>query len=75
MNTLANEPAFPAAPNPNYTDDANLGQRGITLRQYYAGKALQGLVAHQGDRVSQDHIAHWAVIEADALIAELEKTK
>lgn len=75
MNTLANQPAFPLPSESNFGEITREAQPGMTLRQYYAGKALQGLLAHQGDRVSQDHIAHLAVIEADALIAELEKTK
>lgn len=46
------------------------GHDGMTLRQYYAGQALAGLAATEGDR-SPDY----AVWLADRLIEELAKPK
>lgn len=48
---------------------------GITLRQYYAGLAMQALVTAtiQDDFYSDETIALYSVQQADALIAELEK--
>ena len=50
--------------------------KGITLREYYAGLALQGYMANK-DRPTYFHPkddAEWCVKVADALIAELEKS-
>ena len=51
---------------------ANLNSGGMTLREYYAGLAMQVLVINNGAYSSKD-IAEDAVIYADALIKELEK--
>jgi len=67
-----NEPAFPAAPNPNYTDDASLGQRGMTVRQYYKASAVIGLCAGGGKRPVKDFAIDAALI-ADAMLAEDEQ--
>ena len=45
---------------------------GMTLRQWYAGLAMQGLLAHNGGDWG-DLVAKDAAKEADALIAELKK--
>lgn len=63
----------------------------MTLRQYYAGLAMQGMMAaYQSSerliglsRDAEDHgetkvevtMARWAVDQADALIEQLEKAK
>lgn len=57
-------PAFPA------TDPCH--DKGMTLRQYAAIKAMQGLLAAVGGGAAQ-HAAEQAVKAADALLAELEK--
>jgi hypothetical protein len=48
---------------------------GITLREHYAGLAMQGLMANEAawDKTNEE-IAIWAIAAADALISELEKT-
>ena len=61
-------PAFPAAPNPNYTDDACLGQRGMTLRDYFAGKALAGLLADKTIEGPAKSYARSAYEVADAML-------
>jgi hypothetical protein len=47
---------------------------GLTKREYFAGLAMQGLLAMttNGDVTSKD-VAALAVLDADALIAELAK--
>jgi hypothetical protein len=45
---------------------------GMSLRAYFAGQAMVGLIASNAD-ISTMNAAHWAVAHADALIAELSK--
>lgn len=77
MSALANQPAFPYAFQ--HEDGADFTVCGIslgmTLRQYYAGKALAGLLADPSGSSSYEGFARKSVNLADALIAELEKTK
>lgn len=56
--------------------NGSLGNYGITLRQHYAGLAMQGAIkgATWADmRDGADDLAECAVICADALLAELAK--
>jgi len=53
------------------TDD---GARGLTKREYFAGQALAGLLANPA-YVDYTTLAQSAVEDADALLAELDKTK
>ena len=49
---------------------------GLTLRQHYAGLAMQGMCANPDPQVCQappETIAKWAVALADALLEELTK--
>ena len=62
---LADEPAFPV---PGRAD-----RQGMTLREHYAGLAMQGMLADQSIDESAEECAAVAVLFADALIAELEK--
>lgn len=50
-------------------------QEGLTIRQYYAGLAMQGLCANSipGQHHAFPFLANEAVQYADALIAELNK--
>ena len=61
-------PAFPFEYNIRNEDD-RIAHTGMSLRQWYAGMAMQGLLANgkNGD------ISGWAFIYADAMIAEEEK--
>jgi hypothetical protein len=47
---------------------------GMTLREYYAGLAMQGLLA-RSDPTPYSLIAQWAVQDADALLAALAKVR
>ncbi len=71
MSALANQPAFPIS------EHDSLVHCGMTLRQYYAGLAMQGILSNvDGDPfVKIDPIVDSAVIFADALIRRLEETK
>lgn len=65
-------PAFPAQEQRNGNGDVLVwGGAGMTLRQYYAGQALAGMLA--AFRSEPEYAAPKAVQYADALIAELEK--
>lgn len=74
----ANLPAFPVSANDRANYEAGgyvpNGVFGLTKREYFAAKAMQGLCAdpNTGDLQYGD-IARVAVGLADALIAELEK--
>ena len=47
---------------------------GLTKREYFAGLAMQGLLAHERSGNNNDaKLAEMAVSQADALLYELEK--
>lgn len=57
-------------------DQGNQGEKmeGLTIRQYYAGLAMQGIMSRMGDwnSVSSfDFIGKQALLAADSLIKEL----
>jgi hypothetical protein len=64
---LKNSPfAFP-------TEDADKYHHGMTLRQWYAGMALQGLIAHEGPSTipgCREKDAKFCFEQADAMIEE-----
>lgn len=61
-------PAFPCY------DGSGLSCTGMSMRQYYAGQAMMGLLANPNNSKEFSHeIAEWAVMQADALLAELAK--
>lgn len=69
--SLADKPAFPRSDS----NELSHHEPGMTLREHYAGLAIQGILANTqlaGAQVST--MASDAVIVADALIAELEKS-
>lgn len=72
-NTVGDKPAFPRSsqgPSGDYD-----GAEGMTLRQWYAGLAMQGLCSNvRGGEDVVDHAAR-AVRQADALIAALNETE
>lgn len=80
MSNLANQPAFPGGESyvqydlgGNRTECAKAPlHKGMTLRQHYAGLAMQSIRPDCYSEIS-DHAKH-AVALADALIAELKKS-
>ncbi len=45
------------------------GQAGMTLRDYFAGQAMQGLIASDHEQVrSEDKVAQWAYDQADEML-------
>jgi hypothetical protein len=51
------------------------GQEGMTLRDYFAGKALQGLCANpEFAKEGIDTVARWSFNQADAMLEERAKS-
>lgn len=77
---LKDKPAF-ARPHSEFNDGAEgyifADQEGMTLREYYAGLAMQGMLSmlttEDAPYIKLDILARDACRFADALIAELEK--
>jgi hypothetical protein len=77
MKTEPNDPAFPdpsrAAQQSSENQEPHKQPTGMTMRQYYAGLAMQANISKYGNANPAD-IAANSVLCADALIAELNKT-
>lgn len=65
-------PAFPVV---DYKQPAGVGAHvmtimgGMTLRDYFAAKAMQGLLSHNSNgNASDKNIAEWAYSQADAML-------
>lgn len=76
--TLANQQAFPSFVTTKCEDgtDDFEPRPGMTLRQYYAGLAMQGIVSTRAHGIQSDDVAPLmadAVLLADSLLAELER--
>jgi hypothetical protein len=69
MNT--GKPAFPFSPSPTHFSSS-----GMTLRDYFAAKAMQGIVAADSDPNPEKvgSIAEQAYILADAMLSQREKS-
>ena len=68
---LGNEPFSPI-----WCDDGKWEPAlGITIREYFVGLAMQGLLSNPMDNDNCDDIANYAVRCADALLEELSKTE
>lgn len=65
---MSKDTSVPAFPTTAIYDS----EKGLSIRQYAAIKAMQGLLAAVGSGAAQ-HVAEQAVKAADALLAELEK--
>lgn len=46
---------------------------GMTLRDWFAGMAIQGINAHLGERIQPEIAASWAYADADAMLKERAK--
>ena len=75
MNTQNKDggPAFPVAFRMN--DKQVILEDGISVRDYFAGKALAGLLASGEDSIDAETNAHDAYIIADAMLAAREASK
>jgi len=75
--TRANEPAFPNLEHTIYEKNQVVTkhehQLGMTLREYFAGQLLAGMLAGGGEYASWESAAKDSVEAVDALIAQLEK--
>lgn len=59
---------------PAYPDNWDAKLPGLTKREYFAAMAMQGLIASDVDgAMSHGNCAKIAVLQADALLKELEK--
>ena len=63
--------AFPAGFHP---DGNTADQQGMTLRDYFAAKAMQGMMANGGLHGSNSSFSISAYAIADAMLAERSKT-
>lgn len=64
------EPAFPSEARPDIR--GLLLHKGLTKREYFAGLAMQGMLASDNaEIVNHDKISEWAVYQADSLIRAL----
>ena len=67
--------AFPAPLTLTVDGRLEFPLEGMTLREYYAGQAMLGILANPEGIVGATSTAQFSVIQADALIDELEKDR
>jgi hypothetical protein len=66
-------PAFPVIGESNHPDGGRyLFNQGMTLRDYFAGQALAGLMGDQTIKAMPDEFAESAYIAADSMLAARE---
>lgn len=46
---------------------------GMTLRDYFAAKAMEALVADPNQVLNKEQVANWAYAQADAMLAERKR--
>lgn len=63
-----NEPAFPAM---HY--DLAENEHGLTMRDYFAATAIQGLLSDGVGSLSDEELANWAYKLADAMMKVREE--
>lgn len=68
-------PNDPIAPNMTQDNNVMFADGGLTKREYFSALALQGLLANQDYGYHCEDVESDAVILADRLIRELNKTK
>ena len=70
MSTVNGGPAFPTTPE----HGVNYGDTGMSLRDYMATKAMQGVISSssEGAEVDPDMCAYWSYKMADAMLAARE---
>jgi len=63
-----NTSAFPAPMH------AHQSERGMTLRDYFAAKAMAAQIQHAGcDNIGEEKLSGWAYVMADAMLKERSK--
>ena len=70
-----NKTGGPAFPRP-YSGTSQFAQEGMTLRDYFAAKAMQAMIsvwATSVDAWNEDELAEWAYEQADAMLKAREK--
>jgi len=82
-NKLGDQPAFPDLTYNEVTGQANGHNKGMTLRHYYAGQAMIGIlssIGQAGDEftvnggfIHPESVAKAAINIADAMLIELSK--
>ena len=70
----SHDQAFPTAITTLLNGHAVHGLTGMTLREYTAIAAMQGILANPNTSIKHDDIAHQAVFETDALLKKLKET-
>lgn len=74
MKTNPNDPAFATPDNGTETMTTWQGQTGLTKREYFAAKAMQGILANPNlNKYSKDTLVNIAVSHAESIIIELNK--
>jgi hypothetical protein len=71
---FGNQPAFSRPAFYHESGCMDYPEQGLTIRQYFAAKALQGLLSNSYSNGSYSSYAESAVQFADALLEELSKT-
>lgn len=64
----------PAFPREDYQGDSAPGQTGMSLRDYFAAAAMQGMYAEDAERHTFEGVAKAAYLTADAMLAERSKS-
>ncbi len=64
---MNNIPAFPAPAGVSH-----ITEQGMTLRDYFAAKAMQGLASRLDNDQAYDGYAAWSYAMADAMLAARE---
>jgi hypothetical protein len=67
MSAKTGGPAFPQ----RSTDSWEVDAEGMALRDYFAAKAMQGMLASDAD-LGEAGLAKWAYVYADAMLAARE---
>jgi hypothetical protein len=70
--TAKNSRAFP---RPNTANEAGWSQLGMSLRDYFAGQALIGILANQYRMDGDDQITNHAFILADKMLERSQNEK
>ena len=60
-------PAFPCTTMHDF--------KGMSLRDYFAGQALAGMLANPELPTDAEYIAKWSYLNADAMLAERQKER